>query len=106
MVSVSVKLFSHSCFLTTVFSHFDGTNCIVLEVLFHLAFSSAVKRISIGAEGLVFDFSVGQTGRGVANGSPPLQRFFGTVLLKRYAAEMGTATRYTFQRNCARMLQI
>ena len=33
----------------------------------------------------------------VANDSPPLRRFFGAVLPRRQAAEMGPATRYTLR---------
>ena len=36
-----------------------------------------------------FDFEACRIGHSVANGSPPLRRFFGAVLLRRYAAEMG-----------------
>ena len=37
----------------------------------------------------------------VANGTPPLRRFFGTVLLKCQAAEMSPATRYTLRHKIA-----
>ena len=35
-----------------------------------------------------FDSRAGQIGHSVANGSPPLRRFFGAVLFRRQAAEM------------------
>ena len=42
----------------------------------------------------------------VANDSPPLRRFFGAVSPRRYAAEMGPATRYTLRRNTASIMKI
>ena len=42
----------------------------------------------------------------VANDSPPLRRFFGAVLPRRQAAEMGPATRYTLRRNTASIMKI
>ena len=38
--------------------------------------------------------------------STSLRRFFRAVLPRRKAAEMGSATRYTFRRNTAHILQI
>ena len=43
-----------------------------------------VKDNAYSEGGLEIDFRAGQIGRSVANGSPPLQRFFGTVLPMRY----------------------
>ena len=41
------------------------------------------KNIAVGAVGHKFDFRTGQIEPGVANGSPPLQRFFEAVLPRR-----------------------
>ena len=41
--------------------------------------SSVVNYIAIGAGGLGFDSRADQIGRSIANGSPPLRRFFGIV---------------------------
>ena len=54
-----------------------------------------VKDIAIGAGGSGFDSRAGQIRHNAANGSPPLQRFFGAVLPRRETAEMDPATRYT-----------
>ena len=65
--------------------------------------SSAGNNTTIGAGGLGFHFRVGQIRQSVANGSPPLRRFFGAMLPKRYVAEMSPATRYMirfFQMKC------
>ena len=43
---------------------------------------------AICAGGLGFDSRAGQIGHSVANGSPPLRRFFGAVLPRRYAEEI------------------
>ena len=51
--------------------------------------------IAEGAEGLGFESQVGLVGYNVANNSPPLRCFFVAVLRRRYAMEMGPATRYT-----------
>ena len=56
-------------------------------------------RIAIGAGGLGCASWAGYIGYSVANGSPLLLRFFRTVLPKRYAAEMGLATRHKLRRN-------
>ena len=45
--------------------------------------SKVAKYIAIGAGGLGFGSHVDQVRRSVANGSPPLRRFFGVVLSKR-----------------------
>ena len=42
-----------------------------------------MEDIAIGAEDLEIDFRAGQIGQGVANGLPPLRRFFGVVLPRR-----------------------
>ena len=42
----------------------------------------------------------------VANDPPPLRHFFGAVLPRRQAAEMGPATRYTLRRNTASIMKI
>ena len=42
----------------------------------------------------------------VANGSPPLRRFFGAVLPRRSAAEMSSATRYTLRGSTASVIKI
>ena len=62
--------------------------------------------MSIGAGDLGFDYPADQIGQRVANGSPPLQRFFGAVLPRRLAAEMGPATCYTLPRNIASIMKI
>ena len=41
-----------------------------------------IKDIGIGAVDLGFDYRAGQIGYSVANGSPPLRRFFGAVLVR------------------------
>ena len=61
-----------------------------------------MKPIAIGAGGLMFNSEAGQE----ANGSPPQLRFFGAVLLRRQAVEMGPATRYSLQRNNASIIKI
>ena len=42
----------------------------------------------------------------ITNGSPPLPRFLGAALLRRYAAEMGPATRNTLPRNAASLVHL
>ena len=37
---------------------------------------------------------------------PPMARFFGAVLLRRLALEMGPATRYTFRRSATSIMKI
>ena len=59
--------------------------------------------IAIGAGGAAFVFRAGQIGHSVANGSPPLRRFFEVVLPRRHAAELGLTTRYTF---CSIILRV
>ena len=44
--------------------------------------SVVIKDIAIDAEGLGFNSQAGQIGHSVANGSPPLRRFFGAALPK------------------------
>ena len=41
--------------------------------------SSVVKNIDVGSGDLGFDYRVAQIGHSVANGLPPLRRFFGAV---------------------------
>ena len=53
-----------------------------------------LKDVAIDAEGLGLNSQAGQVGHSVANGSPPLWRFFGAALLRREAAGSGPATRY------------
>ena len=60
----------------------------------------------MSAGGVGFDSQVGQIGHSVANGSPPLQRFFEAVLPRRQVAEKGPATRYTLRRNTASIMKI
>ena len=67
--------------------------------------SVAVKDITVGAGGLRFDSRAGQTGT-VANGPPPLQRFFEAVLLRRCIAGMVPATRYMLRYNTASITTI
>ena len=45
------------------------------------------KGLASGTGGLGFDYRDDRIGQSVANGSPPLRRFFGSVLPRRYAAE-------------------
>ena len=45
--------------------------------------NAVVKDVAIDAEGLGFSSQAGQRGHTVANGSPPLRRFFGAVLTRR-----------------------
>ena len=66
--------------------------------------SLVVKHTTIGARVLGFDSQAGQIEHSVANDSPPLQKFFGTVLARRSAAEMGPATRHTLRRNTERIM--
>ena len=69
--------------------------------------SSVAKHIAMGARGLRFNSHAGQVGYTIANGSPPLHRFFGTVFPSRYeVAEMGLATRCPLRRNAASMMKI
>ena len=65
-----------------------------------------VKEIGNGAVGLGFDFWAGQIWQNVANGSPPLQRFFGALLPRRLAPKMDSATRNTIPRNTASIIKI
>ena len=67
---------------------------------------SLVPAIAIGAGGLGFKSWVGQVGFSVAYGSPPLQRFFGATLLRRYAVNMAPATRNTLWRKSVILLNI
>ena len=56
-------------------------------------YSAVVKDVAIDAESLRFNSQAGQIGHTViANGSPPLRRFFGAALSRRLAAR--AATRY------------
>ena len=55
---------------------------------------AVMKNIAIGAGGLGFDSCAGQIGHSVANGSPVLRHFFGAVLPRRCATEMGSAAYY------------
>ena len=48
-----------------------------------LSVSSVVTYTDIDAGDLWFDCGVGQIGQSVADGSPPLQRFFRVVLPRR-----------------------
>ena len=68
--------------------------------------SSVVKLVVIGAGGLALDSRADQIGLNVANGSPPLRRFFGAVLHRRKTADMGRATRYKLQRNIAGTMKV
>ena len=65
-----------------------------------------VKDIAIGARGLGFDSLAGQIGHSVASGSSPLRLFFGPVLSRRLAAEMGHAISCTLWRNIASTIKI
>ena len=67
---------------------------------------SVAKHIAIRAEDLWFDSRVGQIGYNVAKTSPQLRFFFGSVLPRRSAAEMGPGTHYTFQRNNASITKL
>ena len=58
-----------------------------------------LKGMAIGAGGLGLYSRAGQIGHSVANGSPPLRCFFGALMSRQSAAEMGPATRYTFGRD-------
>ena len=49
------------------------------------------KGAATDAEGREFNSQVGRIRRRGANGSPPLQRFFGFELTMHWAAEMGPA---------------
>ena len=69
-------------------------------------FRAVVNHITIGAGGQGFDFRAGQIGHIVANGSPPLRHFLGEVLLRCYAPETNSATRYTFRRNIAGIVKV
>ena len=51
----------------------------------------------MGAVGLGFDSQAGQIGHSVVIGLPPLRRFFGAVLARRYAADLGLANRYALR---------
>ena len=53
-----------------------------------------------------FSSQVGQINNNVAKGSQPLRRFFGAVPPRRYAAETGSFTRYTFRRKAASIMKI
>ena len=70
------------------------------------AVSSVAKRTRsrCGRSGVRFPGRSNQ--RSVANGSPPLRRFFGDVYPRRLAVEMGPATRYTLRRNTASIMKI
>ena len=48
-----------------------------------LALGVVVRDTADSAVGLGFDYRSGQVGHGIANGSPPLLRFFGAVLPRR-----------------------
>ena len=61
--------------------------------------------IAIGSGGLGFYSRAGQIGHSVANGSPPLRRFFGAALPSSGAA-MNSATCYTLWRNNASITKI
>ena len=64
-------------------------------------FRSVVKHIATGAEGLWFDSGDGQIKRSVANGWPPMRRFFRTVSPRPLVAEVSPVTLHTLQRNIA-----
>ena len=68
--------------------------------------SAVIKDLGVGAGVLGFDFRAGQITHSVANRLPPQQRFFRAVLLRRYAAKMSPATRYTLGRNTASITRI
>ena len=54
-------------------------------IIFHQTgrLKRSAEDVAIDAEDLRFNFQTGQIGHSVANGSPPLRRFFGPVLPKR-----------------------
>ena len=68
--------------------------------------SSVDKHKTIGVGGLGFESQAGQIRHSVANGSPPLRRFFGAVFFRRYALEINPATRHTLWRNTASTMKI
>ena len=80
-VTRSINLFHLDSALTSVIQHHQ---------IKHRPVSSVVKHVAIGTRGLGFDSRTGQFEHRVTDGSPPLRRFFGTVLPRRSAAEMGT----------------
>ena len=51
-----------------------------LRFFFNGSAISVVNLISVDPSGLCFDSRAGRVGHSVANGSPPLRRFFGAVL--------------------------
>ena len=80
---------------------------IGIEPIFWLHIASAVvNHIAIGAGGTAFDSQAGQIEHNVANGSPPLRRFFGAVLPARWAEEMGPAACYALRRNTEDVMKI
>ena len=65
-----------SCFLLSVgLIYNDHLSCLLTNE----SLAQLLSAHAIGAGGLRFDYRTGQIGRSVANGSPPLQRFFGAV---------------------------
>ena len=72
-----------------------------------LIFASAVaKRIATGGGGLRLDSRAGQIRHIVANSSPPLRRFFETMLARPNAAALSPITRCRVQRNTASTMKI
>ena len=70
--------------------------CVTLDVAF--------EDTANGAGGHGSDSRIGLIAHSVANGSPPLRRFFGAVISRRSAAEMNPAARYSLRRNNARIV--
>ena len=68
--------------------------------------SSGGERHRCQCGGSEFDSRAGQIGQNVANGPPPLRRFFGAVLPRLLAAEIDPATRYTRRRDIASIMKI
>ena len=65
-----------------------------------------VEHIAIGARGPGFNSVVSQIGHNVADGLPLVRCFFGAVLRRRKAAEMGLGTCYTLWCNTTSVMKI
>ena len=57
-----------------------------------------VQDNAIGAKGLGFDSRADQSRHSVANGSPPLRRFFVAIVAQALSRGVGPATRHTLRR--------
>ena len=66
----------------------------VVNLIKSVKFWRSNKATAVSVEGMGFDSHAGQIKRSVAKDSPPLRRFFGATLPRRFAVETWPIIRY------------